>query len=131
MEVRIEKTDNFYNTAVSWWDKHDFPNVHKSFLPEEVFVANNNGVDIYCCFFYHTNSALAWVAYPISNKDVPKNEREGGLKFLFDEMEKYAKEQGYYLLFTTSPIKNVIDVLKETGYTEGDLSVNQYFKPIS
>lgn len=130
MEVRIEKTSDFYLTAVKWWQKHRFPAPHISFLPVNVFVVSRDGNDLYCCFFYHTDSALAWLAYPISNLEIPKEKRIGALDFLILEMEKYAKENGYYLMFTTSPVKPVQDTLLSLGYKEGDISVNQYFKNI-
>lgn len=131
MKVRIEKTENFYATARKWWTLHKFPFIHISFLPVNVFVVSKDDQDLYCCFFYHTDSALCWVAYPISNLDIPKEKRAGALEFLFNEMELYARKEGYYLMFTTSPLKAVSDVLLKIGYIEGDIAVNQYFKQLS
>jgi len=140
MEVRKEETSNFYKTAVQWWSKHivsyegkkiPFPAIPESLLPTDVFIVSHNGLDLYSCFFYHTNSALAWVAYPISNLEATKEEREGAFEYLLIEMEIYAKKEGYFMMFTTSPIPNVIKALKSQDYIEGDLSVNQYFKPIN
>jgi hypothetical protein len=45
-------------------------------------------------------------------------------------MEKYAREKGYYLMFTTSPVKRVQDTLLSLGYNEGDVKVSHFFKPI-
>lgn len=130
MKVRIEKTSDYYETARSFWKKHSFPPPHISFLPVNVFVVSRDGNDLYCCFFYHTDSALAWLAYPISNPEIPKEKRVGALNFLILEMEKYAKEKGYYLMFTTSPVKPVQDTLLSLGYNEGDVSVSHFFKNI-
>ena len=131
MEVRIEKTSDYYETVKSFWESHCFPAVHISFLPVNVFVVSNDGEDLYSCFFYHTDSAMAWLAYPVSNLSVPKEKRIGALDFLILEMEKYAREKGYYLMFTTSPVKRVQDTLLSLGYNEGDVLVTQYFKMLS
>ena len=130
MEVRIEKTTEFYQTTSKWWGLHQFPVVHISFLPVNVFVVSNDGEDLYSCFFYHTDSALGWIAYPLSNPEIPKEKRVGAIDFLLAEIEKYAKENGYYLLFTTSPIKPIQDLLLSNGFTEGDVSVSHFFKPL-
>lgn len=130
MKVRKELTKKFYDTAKEWWSKHSFPFIHISFLPVNVFVVSDNDQDLYCMFFYHTDSALAYLAYPISNLEASKKEREGGFEFLLNEMEKYALKEGYYLTYTTSPLKVVQDTLLNLGYIEGDISVNQYFKQL-
>ncbi len=130
MEVRKELTKDFYDTAKEWWSKHSFPLIHISFLPVNVFVVSNNNQDLYCMFFYETDSALAYLAYPISNLEVSKEKRKGGFEFLLKEIEKYALKEGYYLTYTTSPIKSVQDILLNIGYIEGDLLVNQYFKQL-
>ena len=141
MKVRKESTENFYETVKLWWSKHrtivngeqvGFPVIHKAFLPQNVFVATNDkGDDTYCCFFYETDSALAWLAYPTSNTDVSKEDREGGLEFLFHHMENYARMKGYFLLFTTSDTPNVEAALINKGFMNGDKGVNQYLKPLS
>jgi hypothetical protein len=130
MKVRIEKTEDYYKTAKRFWDLHNFPNVHISFLPQKVFVVSNEVEDLYCMFFYETDSSLAYLAYPISNLEVPKEKREGAFQFLLDEIEKYALKESYYLLYTTSPVKPVQDALLGVGYSEGDVNVTQYLKQI-
>lgn len=137
MKVRKELTKDFYETVLSWWGKHKilvgdkripFPAIPIAFLPQNVFVASDNGKDLYSCFLYHTDSGLCWLAYPVSNLETTKEEREGALEFLFNEMEIYAREQGYFLMFTTSPVKAVANALKGVGYVEGDVLVTQYLK---
>ncbi len=128
MKVRIEKTKDFYPTILSWWAKHSFIGPHQILLPVNVFIVSSGDQDLYFCFFYNTDSALAYVAYPSSNKDAPVEIRKDALEYLFAEMEKYAKEQGYLAMYTTSATIPVIDALTKEGYKEADLKVNQYFK---
>jgi hypothetical protein len=124
---------------LSWWKSHkveyngemiSFPPVHLAFLPQKTFVVSDNNSDLYCACFYETDSAMCYVAYPISNLETSKEQREGGLEALFDSMEEYAKKEGYFLMYTTSPIKAVQDALLNVGYVFGDIAVSQLLKQI-
>jgi hypothetical protein len=137
MEVRREKTKDFYETVSNWWRGHSlpyegktvsFPVIPEVILPENVFVLSEKGVDLYSVFFYQTDSALGYLAYPARNPKYPK--KEGALPLLFKKVEEYAREKGFFLLFTTSPIANVQDALLESGFVEGDIQVTQYFKQL-
>lgn len=130
MKVRIEKTVDYYSKMEYLWTLHGFPIVHLSFLPQQVFVVSNKYGDCYCMTAYQTDSALLYLAYPVSNINIPKEKREGAFQFLLNEIEVWAKEKGYYLMYTTSPIKPVQDALLNSGYVEGDILINQYFKSI-
>ena len=83
---------------------------------------------IYSCCFYETDSALGYVAYPISNLSVAKEKRQGAFELLLKGIDRYAISKGYLLLYTTSPLKVVQDALLNVGYGIGDKNVNQYFK---
>ena len=131
MKVRIERTKVFYPTAVSWWKSHRFPTPHELLLPPNVFIVSDDTHDLYCCWLYRTDSLLAYLAYPISNLETTKKQREGALKFLFKEVGVYAKKEGFAVIYTTSPVVPVIEALTESGYTEGDLLVNQYFRQVT
>lgn len=139
MKVRQEKTEDFYKTVVKWWNNHrisyqgeivSYPVYPIAILPQNVFVVSDNDHDLYCVFFYATDSAMAWIAYPTSNLEAPAKNREGAMTFLFQEVEKYAREQNYFLIFTTSPIPNVQGALLDSGFEIGDQEVNQYYKKL-
>ena len=139
MEVRIEKTSEFYHTMKDWWGMHivehdgikiPFPAIPLLALPKNTFVVSDDGVDLYSCCFYETDSALGYVAYPISNLYVEKEKRIGGLEYLLNKIEAHAKKTGYLMLYTTSPIKPVQEALLKVGYGYGDKIVTQYFKAI-
>jgi len=131
MKVRIERTKEFYPTAVTWWERHNFPTPHKLLLPPNVFIVSDDSHDLFCCWLYRTDSLLAYLAYPISNLDSTKEQRKGALQFLLNEIEVYAKKEGFAMIYTTSPIVPVIEALTSEGYIEGDLLVNQYFKQVT
>ena len=139
MKVKQFKTEEFYETVVKWWNNHkilhkgeiiSYPAYPISILPQTVFVVSDDEYDLYCVFFYATDSALAWIAYPTSNVESPKENREGALEFLFKGVEKYARENNYFLLFTTSPVESVQKSLLSADFEVGDEQVNQYYKKL-
>ena len=71
---------------------------------------------------------LAWLAFPCSNNNIPYKKRDGGLRFLLNHIENYAKKKGIKMLFTTSNTESVVKVLTTSDFSEGDLKVTQYFK---
>lgn len=129
MKVRIEQTKEFYATAVSWWNMHDFPPPHIVFLPQKVFVVSENNNDLYAMFVYETDSGLLFIAFPIRNKKFPQNET--AFSYLLSEIEKWALKRGYSYLYTTSPISYLDKLFLSKGFVYGDKNVNQYIKVIS
>lgn len=131
MEVKLIKTETFYEVMKSWWDGHGFSYVSPSMLPENTFVCFNNAkIPVYSMCFYNTDSNLCWIGWQLSNPHVSKEEKKGCFSFLFDEVEKYAKEVGYHCLFTTSNTPAVEEVLQNKVFKQGDINVNHYIKII-
>lgn len=130
MIVKNYKTEDIYDTVVSWWVGHSFPPLSIDFLPTECFIISNEGKQLYAMFFYHTNSNLCWFAFPVSNPDLTKEEKGNGLLKLIEGMTEYAVQNGYKFIFTTSPVKPVQDCLLENGFQLGDVNVNHYVKII-
>ncbi|MFK5981447.1 MAG: hypothetical protein QM499_00920 [Flavobacteriaceae bacterium] len=139
MKVRQLKTKDFYNVVSKWWNNHQilhegkkisYPLIPLSILPQNVFVVSDDKYDLYCIFFYQTDSAMSWLAYPTSNLEAPKKNRKGALEFLINEVERYAREHNYFLLFTTSPVKPVQDALLSVGFVIGDEKVSQFYKKL-
>ena len=124
----MEDTKDFYPIMKSWWKGHGFPVVALEFLPEKVFIYNNKTADTYCCTMYKTDSLLAWTAWPISNPKIKGDNDQ--LKEVFLAIEKYAKELGYMMLFTTSKHETVINKLLDMGFLGGDENVKHYLKII-
>lgn len=128
MKFNKVSTKDFYPILEYWWERHHFTAVSRGILPPEVFVVSKGETPIYSMFLYETNSGLCWIAWPLSNPDVSKTEKEGGLDFLIKKVSEYAKEKGFIVSFTTSPVRPVQESLKREGYQEGDVKVNHYLK---
>lgn len=126
MEVKMVKTEAFYDTMKHWWDGQKFEHVSPSMLPENTFVCLKDGVPIYSVCFYNTDSNLCWIGWEIGNPDV--EDKSGGLKFLLEEVEKYARYVGYHIIFTTSKHPAVSSKLLERKFVVGDENVNHFLK---
>jgi len=131
-QVKKHSKEEFYNEFCRLLDLHKFPRINDKVLPEIAFaVYNEEGVILYSFWFYFTSSkGLAWLAFPVSNKNIPFKKREGALEFLLEHISNYAKRKGIITLFTTSGTEGVIQPLLKNGFDLGDQSVNHYIKTI-
>ena len=128
-EYRIENKKDYYETLEGFYKGHDFDALPFHTLPESIYVVSISGIDIYAIPVYKTDSALAWLAFPVSNPEVSgyeKNTFSGLIGFIGDKLE----EEGYSIIFTTSGIPRLQDKLIMSDFQEGDLNINQYFKLI-
>lgn len=128
MEVKLVKTESFYPIMQQWWKGHNFSEVSPSMLPETTFVCFKDDVPIYSMCFYNTDSNLCWLGWQIANPDTTRRQRRGGLRYLFTEIEKYARYVGYHVMFTTSNTPSVEATMKERDFQTGDTNVNHYIK---
>lgn len=132
-------TELFYKTMVEWCKGHNFDVISPSILPKYTFVIEDvreikentwEHTPLYSICFYNTDSNLAWVGWELSNPTVSRELKKGALKELFLEIERYAKNLNYQLIFTTSNTKPVEDVMLSLNYNLGDEGVNHYIKSI-
>lgn len=130
MTVKSILTEDFYGTLKLWWEEHKFPTLDISFLPEQFFVCYNGHVATHAMCVYQTDSGLCWTAFPTSNPLISHETKQGGLDVLMEGVTRYAKEEGYKYIFTTSPVKRVQEALVASGFNLGDENVNHYIKII-
>jgi len=128
--VKKRSKAEFYDIFSGWLDLHHFPRINDLVLPEFCFVAYVDDLPIYSCWFYFTNSKLAWLAFPASNKNISFKKREGGLEFLFEHISRYAKKKGIITLFTTSGTDEIIKPLLKNGFEIGDVGVSHFIKKL-
>lgn len=132
MKVVKKLTEDFYPQMLDWWKGQGFTPVSPSMLPEYTFVClNDEGTPIYSMCFYNTDSNMCWIGWQLGNPYVSVEDRSGGFKFLFEEVERYSISVGYQVMFTTSKTPVVQAMLKGSGYIEGDTNVNHYLKIIT
>jgi len=125
-EVRKHSKEEFYEQFCKFLDLHHFPRIHKDVLPELVFVCYVKDIPIYSFWFFRTDSKLAWIAFPASNKNVNYKQRIGGMEFLLEHIKNYAKKKGIMTLFTTSGTESIIESLTKSGFEAGDANVNHF-----
>lgn len=129
--VKKHNKKEFYETFVKWSEMHQFPTISDLVLPENVFVCyNEDNEAIYSCWFYYTDSKLAWIAFPMSNKKIPYNKRDKGLDFLFKHIIDYSKKKKMKSIITTSSTNEVINSMSRVGFKEADMNINQYIKTL-
>lgn len=128
-EVTIEPKEDFYPTYSNWCSMREFPAINIRQI-DSVFVCFSGGIAIYSCFFWNTNSTFGVIGFPFSNPHVPYEEKKGGLKFLFEEIARYAKEADYDILWTTSDTPRVIEEMLDSGFRVADTNVDQYYKTL-
>lgn len=128
MNIVKHLKEEFYSEFCKFCDQHKFPRIHSEVLPELCFVCYLDNTPVYCVWLYRTDSKLAWLSFPISNKNIVFNQRKGGLEFLFNYVESYCKRKGVKILFTTSSTESIIESLEKQGWEIGDKNVNHYSK---
>jgi len=128
-QVKKHSKKDFFEVYCKWLESQNFPFISDLVLPENCFVCYADEIPCYAVWFYHTDSAMAQVGFPASNKNVNYKIKEGGLKFLFEEVTKYAKRKKYLRLFTTSATESVIKALEAAEYVKGDETIH-YFKKL-
>lgn len=125
--VKKHAKKEFYEVFSKWLDDHKFPRIGIDLLPELCFVSyTSDNEPAYCMWFYFTDSKLAWLAFPASNKNISFKKRDLGLLFLTNYVKNYAKKKGIKMLFTTSNTDSVVDVLNKAGFQDMDQNVNHY-----
>ena len=128
MRVEQKLTKEIYEMMKDWWLGNNFQVVSPSLLPQTTFVCyNDDEVPIYTMCFYHTDSNLAWIGWQLKNPD-KSVDRTGGLDYLFEAMEDFAKVNGYQVMFTTSNTPPVEEIMKNRQFNVGDRDVHHYLK---
>lgn len=129
MTVQVGNTKDYYDLVTQWWVGHKFPIVPVDMLPEHLFVTyNSSGELTHFMFIYHTNSNLCWLAFPVSNPNLSKEDRKGCLEGMMKASVEYCKQMGFRYIFTTSPVESIQSKLTSVGFELGDEGVNHYIK---
>jgi hypothetical protein len=129
--VNIINTKDFYPIMKSWFREHNFPILDEDFLSTITMVRyTKENQPSHCISVYHTSSKLCWIGFPLSNPYINKEEKEGGIEELLQEVEIVAKGFGYKYIFTTSMDKKLQDKFSNSGFSVGDEGVNHYIKII-
>ena len=126
--TKLIKTKKFYATYKKWSEEKGFPVLERENLGKKVFVCYRTRTPVYCCFLWETDSKMALVGFPISNRSIPFNLREGGLEAMFGTMSEILEKKGYTKIWTTSGTKPVMEALAREGFINADKNVNVYIK---
>jgi len=115
MQSRHFSVEKDYTAVCRWWESWGWPPVPEMFLPEIGIVISNKGVDICSGFLYKTDSAACWAENYISNKDVPRELRQGAIEFLIQRLIKEAKDAGFIAMMSSVNNPSLIKKLLKAG----------------
>jgi len=130
MRYRLEHKETYYGTLVGFWKEWGFPVLPITALPESIYVVSQDGIDLYAVPVYETNSSIAWIGFPTSNKLSPKELRAGALGELLKFIEGRVLEKGFELLLTTSDTPKLMESFIASGFEPSDEGVTFYTKRI-
>ena len=130
MHARIVDLKLDYPNICHWWSAWDWPAVPLDILPPTGFIVSNKGADICAAWLYLTNSRLASIEWIISNRDTTREQRAGGIEYLFEHIAKRAKEAYYSHLITNLTHKGLSKRLTQIGYGEADTGLTSMIKII-
>jgi hypothetical protein len=129
-QVKKHSKDEFYDIFSNWLISQKFPLINKEVLPENVFVMYVNDVPCYSIWVYFTDSRLAWLAFPASNRNVSYKQKQNGLPLLINHVCDYLKKKKILTVFTTSGTENVISALEQNKFEIGDSGISHYLKKL-
>ena len=122
--VKKHSKEEFYEIFCKWLETQKFPLINKEVLPENCFVCYIDETPCYSIWVYFTDSKLAWLAFPASNKNVGFKTKNGGLDFLINYVCDYLKRKKMITAFTTSATENVVLALEKAGFDKGDQCIH-------
>jgi hypothetical protein len=125
--IRFLKEDD-YDDLCGWWTAWRWTAPPRDFLPENGcggLMVEKEGVKVVAGFIYFTNSAIAWSEFIISNFDYKNKDRKEAIKILIHELNEIAKNKGCKYIYTVVKNKNLENVYKEMGFSNGSVKVNE------
>lgn len=128
LKFRLENKFDYYPTIAKWYEEHNFPVISFDITPESLFVVSNETKDLYCVPIHITDSTLAYIAFPVSNKNATKEEKEGAFTRLLAYAEETLGILGYTTFVTTSDTPVLMKMFAEAGYEESEKNVTYYIK---
>lgn len=84
--------------------------------------------DIAAAWLYTTNSKFAIIAWPISNKDKSKEDKDKALDLIFNKCENIAKRLGYDISVNFTNHQELFDRFEKRGYIVGDSEIINLMK---
>lgn len=121
--------ENDYDDLCGWWKAWRWTAPPRDFLPENGtggFIVEKDGINVVAGFMYFTNSAIAWSEFIVSNFDFKdKDQRKEAIKILIYELNELAKRKGSKYIYTVVKNKNLEEIYKEMGFSNGSVKVNE------
>jgi hypothetical protein len=125
--VRFLKEED-YDVLCGWWRSWRWTAPPRDFLPENGtggIMVHKDGINIVAGFIYFTNSKICWSEFIVSNFDYKDKDRKEAIKILIHEVNEMAKSKGFKYIYTVVKNKNLEEIYKEMGFSNGSVKVNE------
>ena len=99
MEVKKFNKQTDYEEICEWWKSWKLPVHPKEILSENGITISKEGVNICTSFIYSTDSYICFFEFAIMNRNTTREQREGALERLGEELLLKAKSMGYNDIF--------------------------------
>jgi len=116
MQIMKFDKDKHYDTICSWWEKHQWPKIPLTMLPQTGYIVD----DLCAGFLYQTDSNIAWLEFIISNPESTKDDRSKALDILIDRLSEDARGMGFTMIFSSINHSNLINKYEKNGFNIAD-----------
>lgn len=127
--TKVLDLKKYYHKYCEMAKSHGFPPMPIDKV-DKLFGYEVDGELLYTCFAWSTDSIMAVLGFPVSNKEVSFEIKKGKLTLFMKDIVDYCKKDGAKIVWTTSGTDRVIESLVSSGFIEGDSSVNLYLNLI-
>jgi hypothetical protein len=131
MTTRLYKPED-YATVSEWFTRHGSKAVPEAVLPRCGVVVMEESLPLAAAWIYQDNSVgVAWLAWIVTNSDIPAATAVESLNFLIRASEAVAKGLGYGVMFTMTEKPALGRLLQRQGFAPNHQGMTQYFKPLN
>jgi len=112
-----------------WWKDRQKVEFDPELLSASGFTGYYDEQPVATIFLYPTiGSKIAWLGWPISDKEVNKNLRDLVLDEILEEIHVFARSKGYKYIWTTTGLGVVKERLLRHNYLVGDEDICQLWR---
>ena len=131
LKLRYYESERDYPTVCEWWRAWDWPPIDQEILPEIGIVSEIDGVPAFCAWLYRTDSKMAWIGFPISNREVRKKERCAAIDAAIAALRELARTHGYTAFSAITNSKNLGARYEHAGMNAYDKNITHYLVRLS
>jgi len=111
-----------------WWNHYGFKKVEPTSLPKLGLMVSKNGINLYSCFIYSSDSDIVWMEWVVSNPKADVKLKRGAFEKMMEVLEVVLKLKGVSKVFTSTNLDVFKNKLKKNDFVETDSNVTHFIK---